>query len=193
LGEIVDGDMRLNTLGQMVNACWQRLPSHFPHLALDAFVVMPNHIYGILVLTQPDAALNRRGAALEQDLTHLTDDVNSNATPNLNPLEPDLALEPDLTHLTDDVNSNATPNRNPSKPGVAFGRGMVDTPNNQLPNAAPLQPRLGSGSVGAMVLNFKSVTTRTRNRLQRSPGGIMWQRNYYEHIIRHEEALTHLR
>ncbi|MBW4521018.1 MAG: hypothetical protein KME16_15105 [Scytolyngbya sp. HA4215-MV1] len=63
-GAIVNGEMQLNALGQMVNAYWQRLPSHFPHLTLDAFVVMPNHIHGILVLTNPG-----RGAALDEDLT----------------------------------------------------------------------------------------------------------------------------
>ncbi|MBW4521017.1 MAG: hypothetical protein KME16_15100 [Scytolyngbya sp. HA4215-MV1] len=85
------------------------------------------------------------------------------------------------------------PDGEPSEPGVAFGRGMVDKTKNHLPNATPLQPRLVAGSVGAIVLNFKSVTSRARNRIQRSSGIIMWQRNYYEHMIRNEESLHRLR
>jgi REP element-mobilizing transposase RayT len=50
-GEIIDGEMQLNEFGKWVDACWKRLPTHFPHLQLDRFVVMPNHIHGILTLT----------------------------------------------------------------------------------------------------------------------------------------------
>jgi hypothetical protein len=52
-GAVVDGEMQLNAVGQMANACWQRLPSSFPHLVLDALIVMPNHVHGILILTNP--------------------------------------------------------------------------------------------------------------------------------------------
>lgn len=51
LGEIVDGEMRLSELGQIVRSHWLKLPIHHPHLQLDVFVTMPNHIHGILVLT----------------------------------------------------------------------------------------------------------------------------------------------
>jgi REP element-mobilizing transposase RayT len=43
--------MELNELGRIVSAHWQHLPTHHPNLILDEFVVMPNHIHGILVLT----------------------------------------------------------------------------------------------------------------------------------------------
>ncbi|MBD1867833.1 hypothetical protein H6F95_11090 [Cyanobacteria bacterium FACHB-471] len=48
-GEIINSEMQLNQLGQRVDACWQRLPFYFSNLNLDAFVIMPNHIHGILV------------------------------------------------------------------------------------------------------------------------------------------------
>lgn len=47
-GEVVDGEMQLNGWGEIVKRCWQEIPAHFPHVALDAFVVMPNHVHGIL-------------------------------------------------------------------------------------------------------------------------------------------------
>jgi REP element-mobilizing transposase RayT len=52
-GEIVDGEMRLSPAGEVVARCWYDIPNHFPHAALDAFQVMPNHIHGVLVFTQP--------------------------------------------------------------------------------------------------------------------------------------------
>jgi putative transposase len=50
-GDIADGKMQLNDAGRMVLQCWQNIPGHFPHVALDAFVVMPNHLHGIMVIT----------------------------------------------------------------------------------------------------------------------------------------------
>lgn len=47
-GEVVDGEMRLNDAGRVAERCWRDIPAHFPHVKLDAFVVMPNHVHGIL-------------------------------------------------------------------------------------------------------------------------------------------------
>jgi putative transposase len=55
LGEIRDCEMRLNNAGQVIAACWDELPAHFPNAEVDALVVMPNHVHGILVLTEPRA------------------------------------------------------------------------------------------------------------------------------------------
>ena len=49
-GKIVKNEMRLNVYGRMVQEVWNGLPGHYPHVALDAFVIMPNHIHGIVVL-----------------------------------------------------------------------------------------------------------------------------------------------
>jgi len=52
-GKVVNGEMRLNDAGRMVLAEWNMLPERFPHVVLDAFVVMPNHVHGIVVITNP--------------------------------------------------------------------------------------------------------------------------------------------
>ena len=49
------------------------------------------------------------------------------------------------------------------------------------------------GSLGVIVGNFKSVTARRVNRLRRTPGAPVWQRNYYEHVVRDERALNAIR
>lgn len=49
-GSAADGDMHLNWRGRIVQPCWQDLPNHHPRATLDSFVVMPNHIHGIIVL-----------------------------------------------------------------------------------------------------------------------------------------------
>ena len=47
-GDIKQGEMKLNLLGTIADECWQEIPQHFPHINLDVFVIMPNHIHGIL-------------------------------------------------------------------------------------------------------------------------------------------------
>ena len=50
-GEIVDGQMRLNTMGRIAADCWQAIPGHFQAAELDAWVAMPNHFHGIVWMT----------------------------------------------------------------------------------------------------------------------------------------------
>lgn len=52
-GRVIDGEMVLSEIGKVVQACWDAIPDHFPHVDLDAFVVMPNHLHGILVISEP--------------------------------------------------------------------------------------------------------------------------------------------
>jgi REP element-mobilizing transposase RayT len=51
LGKIMDGEMKLNDIGFLVNNEWQRLASRFSNVQLDEFVVMPNHLHAILYLS----------------------------------------------------------------------------------------------------------------------------------------------
>ena len=55
LGEIVGAAVALSAYGQMVDDWWNDLPRRFPNLDLDGWVVMPNHMHGIVVLGEPVA------------------------------------------------------------------------------------------------------------------------------------------
>ncbi|MBM3585962.1 MAG: transposase [Alphaproteobacteria bacterium] len=46
-GQVADGVMEPNDFGRIVERCWADLPSHFPEVVLDGFVVMPNHVHGL--------------------------------------------------------------------------------------------------------------------------------------------------
>ncbi len=63
-GEVEDGLMVLSESGRIVQSVWDDLPRHYPNIRLDAFVVMPNHIHGIISIVDtsaPDANRHRRG------------------------------------------------------------------------------------------------------------------------------------
>ena len=49
-GEIVDAHMKLSKTGETAVRCWKELPQHFDGIELDEFVVMPNHIHGIIII-----------------------------------------------------------------------------------------------------------------------------------------------
>jgi len=49
-GDVVKGKMRLNVLGAIAEREWRSLPRHYPNVQLDAFIVMPNHVHGIILL-----------------------------------------------------------------------------------------------------------------------------------------------
>ena len=49
-GEITDGKIKLSEAGKIVSECWSDLPNHYPNVILDEFIVMPNHIHGIIII-----------------------------------------------------------------------------------------------------------------------------------------------
>lgn len=53
-GEVANGEVRSNDAGRMVERVWRELPERFPFIGLDAFVVMPNHVHGIIVIMEPE-------------------------------------------------------------------------------------------------------------------------------------------
>ena len=52
-GEIHDGVMHLNDAGHMVQNYWLHIPKRFPNVTMDEFVVMPNHLHGIIEISNP--------------------------------------------------------------------------------------------------------------------------------------------
>jgi len=49
LGEIIDREMVLNDAGEITQHYWLEVPNHFPNVVLDEYIVMPNHVHGIIV------------------------------------------------------------------------------------------------------------------------------------------------
>jgi putative transposase len=141
LGDVIDGEMQLSPSGAIVAEAWEWLAQQYPYVAIDEYVVMPNHFHGIIVIDAPTV-----GAVREPP----------NEPPNEPPTIP-----------------------SPSTPTV----GAVREPPNKPPRK----------SLGRLIGAFKTVSTKRINELNTTPGISFWQRNYYEHIIRHENALDRIR
>jgi putative transposase len=48
--EIAGEKVKLSPIGKIAMQCWEEIPQHFPHVELDAFIAMPNHIHGIIII-----------------------------------------------------------------------------------------------------------------------------------------------
>ncbi len=143
LGEIIDGVVRLSEYGQIVAAEWARAVVVRPDVSLDAWVVMPNHIHGIII-------------------------INDHVGAGRRPAPTDAAMDPHLARR-----DRPTPTETPSNPTQALG----------------VKP----GSIGAIMAQFKSVVTKRINALRSASRAPIWQRGYYDHIIRNDGELTAIR
>jgi REP element-mobilizing transposase RayT len=65
-GEISAGEMRLNDFGSIAFATWIDLPNHYRHIELDAFVVMPNHVHGLIVISDEEARAGLKPAPTDK-------------------------------------------------------------------------------------------------------------------------------
>ena len=118
LGNVINRKMRLNEFGEIALAHWNQIPIHFPGVELDAFVVMPNHVHGVVI-------------------------------------------------FTDNV-------------GAGQSRPYVSTPT-------------GKPALGHVIRHFKYQSTMQINDKRGMPPIPIWQRNYFERIIRNSDEQERIR
>ncbi|WP_022835998.1 transposase [Salisaeta longa] len=143
-GAVVRGRMVLNPLGDIVAEEWHRTEQVRDNVVLDAFVVMPNHVHGIIVITADGTGADRDG--------------NASSGPS-------------------DANR-----RRDSSPMNPYG----DHPHRTFGGAV-------AGSLSTIMRQFKSMVTKRINRRRDTPGAPVWQRNFYEHIVRNRQDLNRIR
>jgi REP element-mobilizing transposase RayT len=149
-GTVAHDVITLSPAGDMLHVQWQALPARFPTVTLDAFIVMPNHIHGLLLLADP------MGTATTRD-----------------PVGASLVDAPGV-----------------DAPGV-------DAPGVDAPGVNGV-PTRGTPTVGDVVGAWKSLTTVAYIDGIKHAGwppfaGRLWQRNYYEHIVRDDDDLVRIR
>jgi REP element-mobilizing transposase RayT len=84
-GNLINGNMHLSKIGHIAYQLWYEIPVHFPFIGLDAFVVMPNHIHGIIVISQsvgtPIVGALHATPLPPNDATHLVNKTMSSISP----------------------------------------------------------------------------------------------------------------
>jgi putative transposase len=124
-GEVVNGEIRPNQFGRIVQSTWGELSDHYAGVECDAFMVMPNHFHGIVVIA-----------------------------------------------------------------GVPVGADLRVGPYSEGAHVGAPLPTI--------IQWFKTMTTNTYMRGVKTQGwapfyGRLWQRNYYEHVVRGENELHRIR
>ena len=51
-GEVEETEMQLTETGKVADNCWKEIPQHFPFVELDEYIVMPNHVHGIIAINK---------------------------------------------------------------------------------------------------------------------------------------------
>jgi REP element-mobilizing transposase RayT len=63
--------VKLSKFGQMVDECWRSIPNKFPYVRLDNFIVMPNHIHGIIeIMDSPRVESGSTGTSTLRRIFH---------------------------------------------------------------------------------------------------------------------------
>ena len=120
-GNIVIGEMQLNKYGIIIRKEWLKTGEMRSNLLIDEFIIMPNHLHGIIMIMDNCRGTLQRAPTVEQ-----------------------------------------------------FGKPV-------------------SNSIPTIIRLFKASTTKQINQVRHTSGTSIWQRNYYEHVIRNEEDLKQIR
>ncbi len=190
-GEIINGEMLLNELGEIAYNEWIKLTERFPNFELDVFQIMPNHMHGIIVLKDVEATL----AVAQNDLIDPIDSDDSNgagASPARTVLEipdaeNDFIIEKGTVGATLAVALNDSIAQNLNGAGASPARTILEISDAQINSNSP--------SVSDMVGAYKSLVANaclSIYKLNNERMGKLWQRNYYEHIIRNEQSYINI-
>lgn len=55
-GDVIDGQMQLSKMGRIAEKYWNEIPRHFPFVKLGEYVIMPNHVHGIMIIDKTDSS-----------------------------------------------------------------------------------------------------------------------------------------
>lgn len=79
-GKIENGEMILNELGKIVKKCYLEIPNHFSNIYLDKYVIMPNHVHGIIEIIDNKIVDNAGSAYMRSGNTDKIYSGNANRT-----------------------------------------------------------------------------------------------------------------
>ncbi len=68
-GDIINSEIHHSEIGQTAQKFWADIPNHFEHTYIDSYVIMPNHVHGIVVIDRPQNVETRNFASLHQSET----------------------------------------------------------------------------------------------------------------------------
>jgi putative transposase len=186
--------MILNTFGQIAHDEWVNTLNIRNNIELDAFVIMPNHIHAIIHIRRSGESHspNGRGESNSPNSSGESHSPNNSGESN-SPNSSGESNSPNGRGESNSPNGSGESN-SPNSSGESHspnGTGESNSPLTEKgecnsPQRSPRRFVSPSHTVGAIVRGYKSAVTKQLNQLH--IGCEVWQRNYFEHIIRNDMA-----
>ncbi|MBL7937900.1 MAG: hypothetical protein JNL43_00955 [Flavobacteriales bacterium] len=188
-GRIVDGVMHPTPIGELAQRCWDAIPEHMPHVDVGEFVVMPNHVHGIVVIRE--RLVDVRGAVRGVGARHDAPGIGAVAAPDTTTNVPGIVLC-DVPGISNDVFDPTLDDPGTGIPGGDPDASGAHGQHIRARHDAPLRdprkpPGIPRGALGQIVASYKSADTRMAYRDGMLPHGTpVWQRNYWDRVIRED-------
>jgi REP element-mobilizing transposase RayT len=160
-GKIVDDQMILSEIGTIVQYYWNLIPIHFSFVELGEYVVMPNHVHGIIRINKPDDGRHNGTPIIETTSVETTSVETTPSfveTPKLGVSNLGVSTDPTTDPTTDPIPANRT---------------------------AAASEKWNPGTLGVILNQYKRICTIRAREIQ---AGYGWQSRFHDHIIRDDES-----
>lgn len=193
-GEIKNNEMHLSRIGKIIFKCWHNLPNHYFNLILDEFIIMPNHLHGILIIPPYDIDNKREYKIDERIFINIQNflrnkeylkeksDFKFQFMPNIN-----------FNKLLNNMNAS---NKN------AFFNKIVQTGLRPVCTDAYLGSNIKKipeskndlkiHGISEFIRALKSFSSREINEMEKKKIKL-WHERFHDHIIRDENELNRIR
>lgn len=160
-GHIENEKMHLNEIGKLAEKFWKEIPEHFPHATLNEFIIMPNHMHGIITLIPKKPNVQT---------SHCDVSIPDNESPTNH--------ETNVQTSHCDVSMHNKPNGNDTANAKEKPHCDVSTRKQKM---AAIRPK--SGSLSVIIGSYKSVVSKHAHKISKN---FDWQERFHDRIIRNE-------
>ncbi|RUT78850.1 transposase [Ancylomarina longa] len=158
-GAIANQEMELSVIGKLAHQFWYEIPNHFPFAKLHAFVVMPNHIHGIIEISNIVETLHATSVPNEMDARSVPNEMDATSVPN----------EMYATSVHEEMYARSV------RDGLFVG-------NAKNKKMASISPKCGS--LASIIRSYKSAVTKEARKMN---SDFEWQERFHDHIIRDDQ------
>ena len=182
--------MEFTPVGVIADILWHEIPHHASHVRLGNFVVMPNHIHGILILNNPGNLIANDGNENGKDGNR--NDGNDGNGNDGDENDGDMGIKNDRDRNDGDGNyrdgNYGDENDGDVQPLHATA------PQNEISKDPPKNPQMAaispkSNSISTIIRSYKSATTKHAHRLGFE---FEWQTRFHDIIIRNDGAFQNI-
>ena len=182
-GKIVDEKIILSEIGTVVQQYWSDIPTHFPFVELGEFVVMPNHIHGIIIINKPDDGRYNETTIIETTIIETPSVIEMPSVETT----PSVVETPNLGVTTIPTNK-IIPATEPI-PAIPVTE-TIPTPEPIPTNrTAAASEKWNPGTLGVILNQYKRICTIHAREIHADYG---WQSRFHDHIIRNDESFQRI-